>query len=138
MNDLGRLLDLYAQLSRNNPSLPEALAQARLGEMLSMQGLHVGVGEVEGQVVATAALMLVPNLTRGGRPFGMIENVVTDATVRGRGFGKQLIQYLLVRAQEENAYKVMLMTGRTDESVLKFYESCGLQRGTKTAFEIRF
>ncbi len=136
--DLEALLSLYSQLSIKDPVLPLALARARLGEMLEMPGLYLGIGEVRGRVAASAVLVLVPNLTRSARPFGMIENVVTDAAMRGRGFGKRLIQHLLAHAREANAYKVMLMTGRTDESVLHFYESCGLQRGTKTAFEIRF
>ncbi len=136
--DLEALLRLYSQLSSKNPALPPAVARARLDEMLGMPGLYLGIGEVEGAVVTTALLMLVPNLTRNARPFGMIENVVTDEAMRGRGFGKQILLHLMARAQAANAYKIMLMTGRTDESVIKFYESCGLKRGTKTAFEVRF
>ncbi|KAF0230658.1 MAG: hypothetical protein FD175_1418 [Beijerinckiaceae bacterium] len=136
--DLEAILRLYSQLSSNNPDVPEVLAQKRFDKMLDMLGLYFGVGEIEGRVVTTAVLLLVPNLTRGARPFGVIENVVTDAAMRGNGFGKTLIQYLLERARYADAYKVMLMTGRTEDNVLHFYESCGFTRGTKTAFEVRF
>lgn len=136
--DIETILRLYSQLSSNNPDVPEVLAQTRFDEMLAIPGLYLGVGEIEGRVVTTAVLLLVPNLTRGARPFGVIENVVTDAAMRGKGFGKTLIEHLLVRAQLASAYKVMLMTGRTEDSVLHFYDSCGFARGTKTAFEVRF
>jgi GNAT superfamily N-acetyltransferase len=47
-----------------------------------------------------------------------------------------VMQAAVDHAWSNGCYKVMLMTGRTDPAVLRFYEACGFQRG-KTAFQIR-
>jgi GNAT superfamily N-acetyltransferase len=40
----------------------------------------------------------VPNLTRGGSPYALIENVVTHHDFRKRGFGKQILNFALAAA----------------------------------------
>jgi GNAT superfamily N-acetyltransferase len=47
-----------------------------------------------------------------------------------------VMQAAVDHAWSNGCYKVMLMTGRPDPAVLRFYEACGFQRG-KTAFQIR-
>lgn len=136
--DLSSLLNLYAELSAANGDLAPILAAERLGEMLAMPQLYLGLGEIDRRVVTTATLVLVPNLTRGGRPYGIIENVVTATDMRGRGHARAMLAHLVERARAANAYKVMLMTGRKDGATLRFYDGCGFTRGTKTAFEMRF
>lgn len=78
--------------------------------------------------------MVIPNLTRGGRPYGLIENVVTHADFRKRGIGKALLAHTLAYAWSVHCYKVMLMTGRKDEATLRFYEGAGFDRHSKQAF----
>jgi GNAT superfamily N-acetyltransferase len=60
--------------------------------------------------------------------------VVTHSDFRHRGFGKAVLQAALDFAWEGNCYKVMLMTGRLDESTFSFYESVGFRRDKKQAF----
>lgn len=136
-HDLPALLTLYGALSANNPALDSHLAETRLAEMLAMPQLYLGIGEADGESVTTATLLLVPNLTRGARPYGLIENVVTLARCRGRGYARGMLTHLVGRARQADAYKVMLMTGRKDEETLRFYERSGFTRGSKTAFEMR-
>jgi GNAT superfamily N-acetyltransferase len=50
----------------------------------------------------------------------LIENVVTHAAFRGRGFGKQLLQAVVAAAWQVDCYKVMLMTGSKKPSTLAF------------------
>lgn len=135
--DLPALLGLFAQLSTDNPPLDPAHAEATFHQMLANPALSVFVAEKHGRLAGTTTLILVPNLTRGGRPFGVIENVVTDQSFRGTGIGKALIAHCVKASWAQNAYKVMLMTGRKDAATLGFYRACGFVSGTKTAFEIR-
>jgi hypothetical protein len=37
-------------------------------------------------------------------------------------------------AKKNNCYKVVLLTGRKEESTLRFYERAGFERGVKTGF----
>lgn len=73
-------------------------------------------------------------LNTSGRPFGLIENVVTYSEYRNRGYGTAILQKAVETAKENNCYKVMLLTGRKEKSTLRFYERARFERGVKTGF----
>jgi GNAT superfamily N-acetyltransferase len=79
-------------------------------------------------------LSIIPNLTRGCKPYGLVENVVTHRDFRRKGCGTAVLQYALRHAWSRRCYKVMLMTGRKDEGTYQFYESAGFDRHAKQAF----
>ncbi|MFN4275807.1 MAG: GNAT family N-acetyltransferase [Ferrovibrio sp.] len=133
--DLSALLDLYRQLHAGDPPIDLDRAKQAFDAMLGQPGLTVFVAEADGRPAATCTLIVVPNLTRGARPYGLIENVVTDAGFRSRGFGRTVLKAAISAAWRQDCYKVMLMTGRSDEATLRFYEHSGFSRG-KTAFQI--
>lgn len=70
------------------------------------------VGIAENAIVASCTLVVIPNLTRGAQPYGLIENVVTHASYRRRGYGKQLLRTAITSAWQVDCYKVMLLTAR--------------------------
>ncbi len=88
----------------------------------------------DGFLAATCTLIVVPNLTHGGRPYGLIENVVTHPEHRRRGLGTAVLTHTLQAAWERRCYKVMLLTGSKTEGKLRFYEQAGFERGVKTGF----
>ena len=90
-----------------------------------------------GQLISSCMLTIIPNLTRACRPFGVIENVVTQSAYRGQGWGRALLRHALAHAWQARCYKVMLMTGRKDENTLRFYEQSGFERHGKQAFVAR-
>ncbi len=91
-------------------------------------------GYIGTQLVASCNITVVPNLTRGCRPYGVIENVVTHASHRGNGYGKAILAEALAFAWMQGCYKVMLMTGRKDEATLNFYATAGFDAKGKQAF----
>jgi GNAT superfamily N-acetyltransferase len=135
-NDLSDLLSLYNDLSADNNSLERELAESTYDEILSHPGLTILVAEHNGKAVATATLIVVPNLTRGGRSYALIENVVTLKDFRGRGYARSVIQHAIEVAWAKGCYKVMLLTGRTEPAIRRFYEGCGFAQ-SKTGFQIR-
>lgn len=134
--DLPAMLALYADLSPEDV-LPDAAAAAGIWEAMLASDAQVIVAEVGSRPVATCMLLIVPNLTRGGRAFAIIENVVTLAAFRGQGIARAMLHHARDTAWAAGCYKIMLATGRTDEAVLRFYEGTGFRRGTKTFFEMR-
>ncbi|MDI1263234.1 MAG: GNAT family N-acetyltransferase, partial [bacterium] len=100
------------------------------------QGSEIFVGLAGGSIVASCTLIVIPNLTRGGQPYGLIENVVTHADFRGRGFGKKILQAAAAAAWQADCYKVMLMTGSKRPSTLAFYVAAGFEQN-KTGFQMR-
>jgi GNAT superfamily N-acetyltransferase len=98
------------------------------------QNYHLLVGEFEGRVVSSVTLIVVENLTHGIRPYAVMENVVTRADFRGKGFASALIGHARGIAESAGCYKIMLLTGSKQESTLSFYERNGFDRYAKTAF----
>ena len=136
-DELFALLSLLAHLHPTDDMLPLSEA-APLWQALRQDPNQQCWGAFwNGSLVATCTLVIIPNLTRGGHPYGLIENVVTHPDFRRRGLGTTVLRRALEAAWERNCYKVMLMTGSKNEATLQFYEKAGFQRGVKTGFVAR-
>lgn len=134
-HELGTLLSLYEHLHVTDAPLPsEAVLRQKWEEFLGDPSIHCLVADRDGELVASCTLAIIPNLTRGMRPYGIVENVVTHALHRRKGIGTQLLQAAIQRAWERSCYKVMLLTGSKDDGVYRFYEQAGFRRGIKTGF----
>jgi N-acetylglutamate synthase-like GNAT family acetyltransferase len=134
--DLPALLALYRQLNPDDPVLPEAEAGARFAQILAHPGTTIFVTCADGVAVSSVSLVVIPNMTRGGQPYALIENVVTHADHRRRGHGRALIDTAVASAWDLGCYKVMLLTGSTEPATLRFYANCGFSQN-KTGFQIR-
>lgn len=134
--DLDAVLALLAQLNPEDAPLDPAVAQAAWAAILARPGVATLVACLDGAVVACLTLVVVPNLSRGARPYAVIENVVTDAAHRGQRIGRTLLDAALRHAWAQDAYKVMLMTGSKKPETLGFYRAAGFT-DDKTAFQIR-
>lgn len=131
--DAEALVALYQHL---NPGDPPPAAEAVRG-VFAHPGLRHFGALAGGQLLASCNLAVIPNLTRGGRSYGVIENVVTHADHRGQGHGQAVIRHALAQAWAAGCYKVVLTTSRKDPAVWAFYERCGFASGDKRAFVIR-
>ena len=92
------------------------------------------MNEADNKIVSSCVCVIIPNLTRNVRPYAFIENVVTLKDYRGRGYATECLNYAKEIAKMENCYKMMLLTGSKEESILKFYRSAGYNSSDKTAF----
>ncbi|MDY6965703.1 MAG: GNAT family N-acetyltransferase [Halobacteriota archaeon] len=134
-HELPHILELYKDLHIKDDPLPEESELKRIwDDIYENPLLKYLVLESEGEIVSTCALSIIPNLTRGARPYGLIENVVTKKKYQGKGFGTSIVKHALKTAWELNCYKVMLLTSRKDEKVHRFYEKAGFEKGVKTGF----
>jgi GNAT superfamily N-acetyltransferase len=135
-NDLQRLLDLYQHLNAHDARGTPDEAVVVFERFLLYPGSAILVGQINAELVTSCTLVVIPNLTRGGSPYALIENVVTHAAYRNRGFGKAILKAAVERAWPEGCYKAMLMTGSKKASTIAFYEAAGFEQ-TKTGFQIR-
>lgn len=134
-NELEQLLELYTHLHSNDPILRDKTEVKQLWkQIISNENMYYIVVDIDGQLVASCVLVVMQNLTRNARPYGLIENVVTHKDFRRQGFGKAVLSEALKISQEQNCYKVMLLTGSKEEGTLNFYEDAGFTRGEKTGF----
>ena len=137
-SDLTELLSLYKHLHvADEPAPSQARVEAVWRELLANPRIRYFGVAIDSQLVSSCNLTVVPNLTRGCRPYGLIENIVTHAEHRSRGLGKAVLTQALSFAWDQDCYKVMLMTGRKDEVTFQFYESAGFDRYDKQAFIVK-
>jgi len=67
----------------------------------------------------------------------VIENVITETTLRDRGYGRQLMAEALNYCWDSGCYKAMLLTGSDKKSTHEFYLSCGFSAREKTGYIAR-
>jgi GNAT superfamily N-acetyltransferase len=134
--DAAALQDLYLHLSEDNSRCSEAVAQGIITKLGLYEGSAILIGDVDGNMVSSCTVVVIPNLTRGGMPYAVIENVVTHGDHRGKGYGKAMLDAASDRAWLYGCYKVMLSTGSKKPSTLAFYEDAGFEQ-SKTGFQKR-
>ncbi len=136
-HDLPELLNLYRHLQPDDPELETATAERVWSTLLASSFMTVIVAQAAELLVSSCTLAIVPNLSRGGRSYAVIENVVTRADYRRLGLGRRVLAHALDLAWQADCYKVFLATGSQQEATLRFYEGAGFHRGGKTYFEAR-
>lgn len=134
--DLAGLLRLYRDLNPDDAELSVHEAEPHFDALGRIPGSAVHVGVLNETIVSSCTLIVVPNITRGGQPYALIENVVTASQHRGRGYGRATLQHAISAAWDHSCYKVMLLTGSTKPGTLGFYRSAGFEQN-KTGFQIR-
>mgnify|MGYP006276138977 FL=1 len=134
--DIHQLLKLYKTLHPKENELTHEEAIKILERFKLYPGSVVLVARLGTNLVSTASMVIIPNLTRNGAPYALIENVVTDAEYRGRGIAGALLKHAIALAWEHDCYKVMLMTGTKRASILRFYSNLGFEQ-SKTGYQIR-
>ena len=133
-DDLYELLDLYLDLHED--SVPENSEHLRTTwqQIMDDPNHHLIVNVIDGQIVSSCVCVIIPNLTRGVRPYAFIENVVTRHDCRGHGYAGECLDHARSIARDNNCYKMMLLTGSKDPNTLHFYEKAGYNSSDKTAF----
>ncbi len=135
LNELKGLLNLYKYLHEDDPVLEDNDKLKELWEdIYKNPNLYYIVISQGNLLVSSCTLAVIKNLTRGARPYGLIENVITHPDYRQRGLGSKVIQKAVDICKENNCYKILLLTGSKKESVFRFYEKAGFERGIKTGF----
>ena len=133
--DFESLMALYRQLQPADPVVTDGHDRAVFDAITASESLRLFVLEDHaGELRASCYLNVIPNLTRGARPYAVIENVITDEAMRGRGFGRAVIGHALAAAWSAGCYKVMLQTGSKRESTHALYRACGFSATDKQAY----
>ncbi|ATO12826.1 GNAT family N-acetyltransferase [Micromonospora sp. WMMA2032] len=133
-SDFAQIVRLYRQLNPDDPHLTDGSDARAFARILATAGLHLFVLDLDGAVVATTYLNVIPNISRSASPYAVIENVVVDESRRGTGLGKRIMAGTLQAAWDAGCYKAMLMTGSRRPVTHAFYRACGFSGDAKTAY----
>ena len=132
--DIDEILGLYLSLHEDSVPADDGRLRGVWEQILADPNHHLLVNERDGRIVASCVCVVVPNLTRGLRPYALIENVVTREGFRRRGYATECLDRARDIAAEAGCYKLMLLTGAKDEDTLNFYRRAGYNSADKTAF----
>ena len=135
--DLPRLIELLAQLDDEpHPRGDATDAELRaFDDVIADERQRLFVIEDGGRIVGTAVLVVVPNITHGGRPYAIIENVVVDEQARGQLYGELLMAHLVEQARTAGCYKAALTSNKRRIDAHRFYTRIGF-RATHEGFRI--
>ena len=132
--DLNALLQLYLYLHEQEiPEDSQALRET-WDTIMKDENHHIILNVADGVLVSSCVCVIVPNLTRGVRPYALIENVVTHEKCRGKGYATECLNHARKIAMKNNCYKMMLLTDSKKQSTLDFYVKAGYNCVDKTAF----
>jgi len=133
-NELNDLRELYTHLHERGVPENNDHLQNIWSAVCNDENHHIIVCEVDGKIVSSCVCVIIPNLTRNIRPYALIENVVTHADYRGKGYATACLNFAKDLAVKSDCYKMMLLTGSKSESTLNFYKRAGYNCTDKTAF----
>lgn len=106
-----------------------ASLEARL-ERLRIVGDRVVVAERDGEVVGLAQLHVSPTLEYD-RPAAKLAALVVDASHRGEGIGRALVDAMEAEARDRRCELLFLTTAARREDAHEFYRRVGLEETGK-------
>lgn len=123
IEDIKELLKLYEKLAPFENSLETSIEIYK--EMLKDEQYLILTAKEEGKVIGSVLGICCKSIATGGNPFLVIEDVIVDENVRGKGIGRKLISAIEEFGKEKHcAYGILVSSGFRKEAH-KFYESLG-------------
>ena len=123
--DLISILALYSKLHPEDEPLDLPSARSTWWSILATTNRSVLIARLHDLVVGTAEYQVVSNLTRQGRPFILVENLVVHAPYRRNGVGAALLKDIARRVRASQPYKIQLCVAI--DGPIGFYEQQGFE-----------
>lgn len=128
-SDLPAILSLYSQLGEDDGSVLELKdAVSIFNRMKAYPDYRIYLALLDGNIVGTFALLVMDNLGHRGTPSAVLEDVVVDGSQRGKGIGKQMMEYAHELCRQKGCYKMTFSSNRNREAAHRFYESLEFKR----------
>ncbi|MBW8366004.1 MAG: GNAT family N-acetyltransferase [Rhizobium sp.] len=129
LSDLSRLVELYKLLDfYPEEDQPLDKLQQQFMRHKEYPDYHVFVAELDNVIVGTFALIVIESAAHGGKPFGIVEDVVVSNNWQGKGIGKKMMLFAMQHCQARGCYKLALSSHLQRNEAHKFYESLGFEK----------
>lgn len=129
--DLSAVLRVLSLAGSQGPALryPSEVERQTWARMICTDDLTVYLGEISGEPIATAALLIMPHLTYECAPTAFIEAVVVVPEHRHQGFATGVVQRALSDARELGCNKVQLLSHKRHvaDGAHRLYEKLGFE-----------
>lgn len=128
--DVSKIVRLLAQdpLGKQRESYHEPLSDQYYNafEQIDMdKNNFLVVVEDNDTVIGTLQLTIMTYITYQGGKRGLIEGVRIDESYRGKGLGKQVIEWAISKSRELGCHLVQLTTDKKRPEALEFYKKLG-------------
>jgi len=90
------------------------------------EGIRFSAQDDSGKEVARAFLYLMYNDLHK-EPFGLLEDVEVDGSMRGQGIGTELVKSVIDAARERGCYKLIATSRHARPKVHELYERIGFE-----------
>ncbi len=90
------------------------------------EGIRFSAKDDSGKEVARAFLYLMHNDLHE-EPFGLLEDVEVEESVRGQGIGTKLVNDVIATARQKSCYKLIATSRHSRPKVHALYERIGFQ-----------
>jgi GNAT superfamily N-acetyltransferase len=129
-DDLPVVVGLHAQdaIGRHGDAWSDAARpgyEAALARLTGAQGHTLYVAEVDGEVVGTFVLSILPGLTEQGRTIALLRSVQVAPHLRSRGLGSRMIGLAEDAARAAGASRIELTSNGRRLDAHRFYERLG-------------
>ena len=91
--DLNALLQLYLYLHEQEIPKDSRVLRETWNAIMNDENHHIILNVIDGVPVSSCVCVIIPNLTRGVRPYALIENVVTHVKYRGKGYATECLNW---------------------------------------------
>ena len=131
--DVARIVELYRELTitdsqvehSRKPTLTDY--QLVFAEIRSDPRQKLFVVEIDGEVVGTIELLIIPNLSHNGTPFAFLENLIVTEKHRKKGLGRMLLEHAAELARKSGCHMVELCSDVRRKEAHKLYGSMGFE-----------
>ena len=126
--DLDNLTELLRTLFSIEVDFTFNKTLQRRGLQLMLENFRgcVLVAEINDRVIGMCSGQLTISTAEGGAAL-LVEDVVVDASLRGQGVGRRLMEGLGAWARQQGASRLQLLADRNNAPALEFYKRLGWQ-----------
>lgn len=126
---LGALFSQEAEFSADEKAqtrgLEMLIADSRIG--------HILVARERGEILAMVNILYTLSTALGGR-VALLEDMIVAEPHRGRGVGRQLLEYALEFAGSQGCGRITLLTDGDNHGAHRFYQSQGFEHSSMVVF----
>ncbi len=121
--DVDQILELYKQAGWSDG----AQAGCAVGIGDKQPGEYLLVNEIDGKIVATAQLNIIPSYAHLGTPYAIVNYVVTDKNERRKGYMAEVFNRIEEICTEHSCSSILLDSAEWRKEAHQFYESMGYE-----------
>jgi N-acetylglutamate synthase-like GNAT family acetyltransferase len=129
--DANRITELYRQLVSNTAISVQA---ERISAISEDAKTALFVCALDGQVEGSALVCLCTDVMFDSQPFAVVENIIVNEAVRGKGLGAALLRHIEAFCLAKNCSKIMLLSASQRERAHHFFEQAGFTGTSKRGF----